>query len=98
MGARQLRKPWSRTRAWALCVVLIGALWHGPIPWFHTHRALTAAPNSSALLSWHLHHFHPEDAASTEFGWHIHLTLPWEEPDELPEQPIPGAPSPSWVY
>jgi hypothetical protein len=56
-------------------------------------------PLSAALLTWHIHHFHPVGYDAHEgFSWHIHLIFPWEDLDEptLPE--TPRAPRPSSAY
>jgi hypothetical protein len=95
---RKVRKSSGRTRSWIVCAVLAASLWHAPIPWIHSHETLEAQGLSAAALAWHLQHLHPHGSEHAIFGWHIHLSCPWDVSNEPAPSSDPKSPKPRTVY
>jgi hypothetical protein len=92
------RKKTGRTRSWIVCAVLAASLWRAPVPWIHSHETLEAQGLPEAALAWHLHQLHPHESEHDIFGWHVHLTYPWDCSNE-PAAPLdPNSPKPRAVY
>jgi hypothetical protein len=81
-----------------VCAVLAASLWRAPVPWIHSHETLEAQGLSEASLAWHLHHLHPHGSEHAIFGWHIHLTCPWDISNEPSPSQEPDSPKPRAVY
>ena len=90
---QQRRTKAGRTRLWIVCAVLAASLWRGPVPWIHSHETLEAQGLPEAALAWHVHHLHPHESGHEVFGWHVHLTYPWDVRTSRPLPPIPTRPS-----
>ena len=69
-----------------------------PVPWIHSHETLEAQGLPAAALAWHLHHLHPHESEHAIFGWHVHLSYPWDVSNEPAPPPDPKAPKPGAVY
>jgi hypothetical protein len=87
-----------RKRSWIVCAVLMVSLWRAPVPWIHSHETLEAQGLSEQALAWHVQHLHPQEAEHSIFGWHVHLSLPWEVSNEPSPLREPDAPKPRSVY
>ena len=96
-GCRNQSRP-RHTRSWIVCAVLAASLWRAPVPWIHSHETLEAQGLSEAALGWHLRHLHPHDSEHAIFGWHIHLTCPWDISNEPSPSQDPDSPKPRAVY
>lgn len=59
--------PWS---AVVFRLLLVVALWEGPVLWGHTHNADRSA------LAGHIARFHACDVDPASLGWHWHFSLP----------------------
>jgi hypothetical protein len=81
-----------------VCAVLAASLWRAPVPWIHSHETLEAQGLSEATLAWHVHHLHSAENEHSIFGWHIHLTDPWDVSNEPAPPREPDAPKPRAVY
>ncbi len=95
---RKSRKKSGRTRLWIVCAVLAASLWRAPVPWIHSHEMLEAQGLPAAALAWHLHHLHSEEGEHAIFGWHLHLSYPWDVSNEPAPPPDPKSPKPGAVY
>ena len=96
--ARKRRKKSGRTRSWIVCAVLTASLWRAPVPWIHSHETLEAQGLPEAALAWHVHNLHSQENEHSIFGWHIHLSYPWEVSNEPSPPCEPDAPKPRAVY
>jgi hypothetical protein len=96
--ARNRRKKASRTRSWIVCALLAASLWRAPVPWIHSHETLEAQGLPEAALAWHVHHLHAQEGEHSIFGWHLHLSYPWEVSNEPSPPSEPDAPKPRNVY
>lgn len=96
--ARNRRKKAGRTRSWIVCAVLAASLWRAPVPWIHSHETLEAQGLPEAALAWHVQHLHPQENEHSIFGWHLHLSFPWEVSNEPSPPREPDAPKPRAVY
>ena len=81
-----------------VCALLAGSLWHGPVPWIHSHERLEAQGLPESALAWHVRHLHPDQGEHTVFGWHVHFSYPWDVSNEPSPPPDPKAPRPRAVY
>lgn len=95
---RNRRRKSGSTRSWIVCAVLAASLWRAPVPWIHSHETLEAQGLSETALTWHLHHLHPEGSEHGIFGWHIHLSFPWDVSNEPSPSPDPKSPKPRNLY
>lgn len=71
-----------------LRLVLVLAVWTGPVPYCHCHGTLNdASAQSFGWLGKHLQACHETDDlfADIDFGWHLHLPDPAEEDTDQPE-------------
>lgn len=71
------------------CFLLVVVLWHGPIPWCHTHGTLAnTSTNSPGWLATHLRSCHCSLGLHDDcfLGWHFHVTLPPAEDGNNAEQ------------
>jgi hypothetical protein len=68
------------------------------VPWIHSHETLEAQGLPEAALAWHVHHLHSAESEHSIFGWHIHLTYPWDVSNEPAPPREPDAPKPRAVY
>jgi hypothetical protein len=78
--------------------LLAASLWRGPLPWIHSHETLEAQGLPEAALAWHVQHFHPQESEHSVFGWHVHLSYPWDVSNEPAPPPEPHTPKPRSVY
>jgi hypothetical protein len=78
--------------------VLTASLWRAPVPWIHSHETLEAQGLPEAMLAWHVHHLHSPQSEHSIFGWHIHLSYPWDVSNEPAPPREPDAPKPRAVY
>ena len=92
------RSRHRRTQSWIVCAVLAASLWRGTVPWIHSHETLEAQGLSEVALAWHLDHLHPHGSEHAIFGWHIHLTCPWDVSNEASPSQDPDSPKPRAVY
>jgi hypothetical protein len=92
------RNKTGRARSWIVCAVLAASLWRGPVPWIHSHEMLEAQGLPEAALAWHLRHLHPHESGHEIFGWHVHLTYPWDISNEPALPADPNAPKPRVTY
>jgi hypothetical protein len=96
--ARNRQKKTSRTRSWIVCAVLMTSLWRAPVPWIHSHETLEAQGLPESALTWHVQHLHSEQSEHSIFGWHVHLSYPWDVSNEPAPPREPDAPKPRAVY
>ncbi len=96
--ARRRRKKAGRTRSWIVCAILVASLWRAPVPWIHSHETLEAQGLPEAALAWHVQHLHPQESNHSIFGWHIHLSYPWDVSNEPTPTREPDVPKPRAVY
>lgn len=71
-----------------LRLVLVLAVWTGPVPYCHCHGTLNdASAQSFDWLGRHLQAYHGTDDlfAEIDFGWHLHLPDPVEEDTDQQE-------------
>ncbi len=88
----------GRRRSTIVCAALVLSLWRGPVPWIHSHETLEAQGEPESSLAWHIAHFHQPIHDHELFGWHVHLTCPWDVFNE-PSRPLdPDSPKPRAVY
>jgi hypothetical protein len=78
--------------------LLAASLWRGPLPWIHSHETLEAQGLPEAALAWHVQHFHPQETEHSVFGWHVHLSYPWDISNEPAPPAEPHSPKPRSVY
>jgi hypothetical protein len=96
--ARKRRKKAGRTRSWIVCAVLMASLWRAPVPWIHSHETLEAQGLPETALAWHVQHLHAQETEHSIFGWHVHLSYPWDVSNEPAPPCEPDAPKPRTVY
>lgn len=79
-------------------VLLLLAIWTGPIPYCHCHGTLFDSENPcSSWLLGHLQAFHADASlfADVNFGWHLHFSPPGNSEDQESPQArwlsFPGA-------
>jgi hypothetical protein len=91
------RPPRRRAWSWLVCAALIASLWRAPVPWIHTHQSFAAQTISATSRTRHLHLYHSHDG-DEDFGWHVHLTFPWDVLDEPCGRQTPDSPEPTCAY
>jgi len=96
--ARNSRQKLGRTRSWIVCALLAASLWRGPVPWIHSHETLEAQGLPEAALAWHVQHLHPQESENSIFGWHVHLSFPWDVSNEATPPREPDSPKPRTIY
>ena len=70
-------------------VILLLAVWTGPIPYCHSHGTLVGAETTcSGYLINHLQAFHTDAPlfANVDFGWHVHFSVPTNSEEDEPTQ------------
>jgi hypothetical protein len=92
------RKKSGRARSWIVCALAAASLWRGPVPWIHSHETLEAQGLPEAALAWHVQHLHPQESENSIFGWHVHLSYPWEVSNEATPPREPDSPKPRATY
>jgi len=81
-----------------VCALLAASLWRAPVPWIHSHERLESQGLPESALSWHVQHLHPQEDEHSIFGWHVHLSYPWDVSNEPSPPREPDAPKPRAVY
>jgi hypothetical protein len=76
----------------------MASLWRAPVPWIHSHETLEAQGLPETALAWHVQHLHPQEVEHSIFGWHVHLSFPWDVSNEPSPPREPDAPRPRSVY
>jgi hypothetical protein len=97
IGRTSSKRP-RRVRSRLVSALLVASLWRAPVPWIHSHQTLEAQGLPEAALAWHVHNLHSHESEHSIFGWHIHLSYPWDVSNEPAPLREPDAPKPRSVY
>ena len=65
-------------------LLIVWAVWQGPVPWCHAHGTLgNTAASSHEFLRLHLssHHAAIDPCSNLYFCWHVHFDFPTQEND-----------------